>query len=73
MEQRIPKAMSNGAVIAEAGADAVEIVAGNVYFPVEAVNTTYLRRSQTHTICPWKGTASYYTIVVNEQENTDAA
>jgi uncharacterized protein (DUF427 family) len=69
----MPKATWNGAVIAEAPADAVEIVERNVYFPVEAVRHEYLRPSQTHTICGWKGTASYYDVVVDGQVNADAA
>jgi uncharacterized protein (DUF427 family) len=69
----MPKAMWNGAVIAEAPADAVEIVERNVYFPIEAVRQEYLRATQTHTICGWKGTANYYDVVVDGQVNTDAA
>lgn len=69
----MPKATWNGAVIAEAPADAVEIVERNVYFPIEAVHREYLQPSETHTVCGWKGTASYYDVVVNGQVNTDAA
>jgi uncharacterized protein (DUF427 family) len=69
----MPKAMWNGAVIAEAPADAVEIVERNVYFPIESVRQQYLRPSQTHTMCGWKGTASYYDVVVDGQVNPDAA
>ena len=65
------KATWNGAVIAES--DRYEMVEGNVYFPPEAVNRAYLRESRTHTICPWKGTASYYDLVVDGQTNADAA
>jgi uncharacterized protein (DUF427 family) len=69
----MPKATWNGAPIAEAEDDEVEIVEGNVYFPPEKVDHTYLRDSATHTVCPWKGTASYYDIVVNGDLNKDAA
>jgi len=69
----MPKATWNGAVIAEAEADEVELVEGNVYFPPEKVHKTFLRDSQTHTVCPWKGTASYYDVVVNGDVNKDAA
>lgn len=69
----MPKATWNEAVVAEASADAVEIVEGNVYFPVEAVRQEYLTPSQTHTVCPWKGTASYYHVAVGGQVNRDAA
>jgi len=65
------KATWNGAVIAES--DTFEIVEGNVYFPPGAVKREHLRESGTHTVCPWKGTASYYTVVVGGQENADAA
>ncbi|HYH81102.1 MAG TPA: DUF427 domain-containing protein [Longimicrobium sp.] len=59
------------ATIAES--DVFEIVEGNVYFPREAVRGDVLRDSGTHTICPWKGTASYFTLSVNGKENPDAA
>lgn len=57
----------NGAVIAES--DDTIVVEGNHYFPREAVNASLLRESDSHTVCPWKGTASYYTIVVDGAEN----
>jgi len=69
----MPKATWNGAVIAEAEDDEVEIVEGNVYFPPDKIDKTYLHDSQTHTVCPWKGTASYYDVVVNGDVNKDAA
>lgn len=65
------KATWNGETIAES--DVFEVVEGNVYFPRDAVRSDVLRDSDTHTICPWKGTASYYTLVVNGKENPDAA
>lgn len=65
------RATWNGAVIAES--DRCEVVEGNVYFPAEAVNREYLRDSATHTVCGWKGTASYYDVVVDGQQNADAA
>ena len=69
----MPKAVWNGAVIAEAPANAVERVEGNVYFPVDAVRRDYLQPSETHTVCGWKGTASYYHLAVDGQVNRDAA
>jgi uncharacterized protein (DUF427 family) len=60
-------------VIAEAAADAVEIVENNVYFPSEAVRQQHLQPSRTNTICGWKGTASYYDVVVDGKVNQDAA
>ncbi len=67
----MPRAIWNGAVIAES--DATIVVEGNHYFPPEAVKREYLRDSQTHTVCSWKGTASYYDVVVNGAVNRDAA
>lgn len=46
---------------------------GNQYFPMDSVKREYLRSSETHTTCPWKGKASYYTIEVNGERNADAA
>jgi uncharacterized protein (DUF427 family) len=69
----MPKAIWNGTVIAEAPQSAVEIVEGNVYFPAEAVRRELLQPSDTHTVCGWKGTASYYSIAVNGEVNRDAA
>jgi uncharacterized protein (DUF427 family) len=69
----MPKAIWNDTVLAEASSDEVEIVEGNVYFPPQAINRDYFQPSSKHTVCPWKGTASYYTVVVNGQENQDAA
>ena len=65
------RATWNGTLIAES--DSFEIVEGNVYFPPESVKADLLRPSDTHTVCGWKGTASYYDVVVGEQVNRDAA
>jgi uncharacterized protein (DUF427 family) len=69
----MPKAIWNGQVIAEAPDDAIEMVEGNVYFPVSAVRADVLQPSDTHTVCGWKGTASYYNVVVDGAVNKDAA
>lgn len=69
----MPKATWNGTVLAEAEQDQVQHVEGNIYFPAETINRDFFRESATHTVCPWKGTASYYTVVVDGQENKDAA
>jgi uncharacterized protein (DUF427 family) len=61
----------NGAVIARS--DDTVVVEGNHYFPPEAVDRSVLRPSETHTTCPWKGVASYYSLVVDGRENKDAA
>jgi len=65
------KATWNNRVIAESS-DTV-VVENNHYFPKESVNTGYLRPSDTHTTCPWKGLASYYTLDVDGMQNPDAA
>jgi uncharacterized protein (DUF427 family) len=60
------RATWNGAVLAES--DDVEIVEGNVYFPAGAVDRAHLRESAHHTVCGWKGVASYYDVVVGGGE-----
>jgi uncharacterized protein (DUF427 family) len=64
------KATWNGAVLAES--DRYETVEGNVYFPPEALARERVRESDTHTVCGWKGTASYYDVVVDGKVNKDA-
>ena len=65
------KAEWQGAVIAQS--ETFEVVEGNVYFPRASVNSAHLADSATHTTCGWKGTASYYDVVVGEERLTDAA
>lgn len=65
------KATWNGAVIAQS--DDTVVVEGNHYFPEGSVKAEYLRPSDTHSVCPWKGTASYHTLEVDGQRNPDAA
>lgn len=65
------RAIWNGKVIAESS-DTV-VVEGNHYFPLESVDPSVLQPSDTHTTCPWKGIASYYSIDVDGETNTDAA
>ena len=67
----LAKAIWNGKVIAES--DRTVVVEGNVYFPNDSVKREYLRRSETHTVCPWKGTASYRHVEVDGKRNLDAA
>jgi uncharacterized protein (DUF427 family) len=67
----MPKATWNGAVIAESNRGVV--VEGNQYFPIDSVKREYLRDSSTQTVCSWKGTASYYDVVVDGKTNKDAA
>ena len=65
------KAVWNGVTLAES--DKVETIEGNVYFPDEAVKREFFRPSSTTSSCTWKGQARYYTVVVDGQENPDAA
>jgi uncharacterized protein (DUF427 family) len=65
------KAIWNGQVLAES--DKTILVEGNHYFPPDAVKMEYFQPSQTHTVCAWKGTASYYDVVVDGKVNRDAA
>jgi uncharacterized protein (DUF427 family) len=65
------KAIWNDAVIADS--DATEIVEGNHYFPPESLAMEHFRESDTKSVCQSKGTARYYTIVVGDQQNVDAA
>lgn len=65
------KAIWNGQIIAES--DQTKNVEGNQYFPVDAVNKEFLKSSETHTVCHWKGTASYFDVMVDGQINKDAA
>jgi uncharacterized protein (DUF427 family) len=65
------KALWNNAVIADS--DEVVEIEGNCYFPPDSVHTEFLYKSATHTVCPWKGQASYCDIVVNGATNPDAA
>jgi uncharacterized protein (DUF427 family) len=65
------RATWNGVVLAES--DETVQVEGNHYFPPDAVNREYFADSDTHTVCPWKGLASYLTVVVAGESNSDAA
>jgi uncharacterized protein (DUF427 family) len=65
------RAIWQGKVVAESH-DTV-IVEGNHYFPRDSLALEYFVDSDTHTLCPWKGTASYLSIVVDGHTNPDAA
>ena len=65
------QAIWNGKVLAES--DATVVVEGNHYFPPESIHKQYFQPSDTHTTCPWKGLASYYTLAVDGKVNKDAA
>ncbi|PYS73678.1 MAG: hypothetical protein DMF69_04195 [Acidobacteria bacterium] len=65
------KATWNAAVLAESNETVV--VEGNHYFPPDSVDKQYFKSSDTHTVCPWKGEASYYNLEVDGETNKDAA
>ncbi|MEM1328153.1 MAG: DUF427 domain-containing protein [Bacteroidota bacterium] len=65
------KAIWNGQVIAES--DDLVNVEGNYYFPEDSLNKEHFKASETSSVCPWKGTANYYSIEVDGKENKDAA
>lgn len=65
------KATWNGAVIAES--EDIVTVEGNPYFPASSLNQAYVRPSALTSVCPWKGTASYYSLEVDGKSNADAA
>jgi uncharacterized protein (DUF427 family) len=65
------RAIWNGAVLAES--DRTVVVEGNHYFPSDALRREHFRDSGTHTVCGWKGTASYYDVEVGGRVNKDAA
>ena len=65
------KAIWNGQVLAES--DDLVRVEGNYYFPISSIQSDLFQETDTQTICPWKGTASYYSITVDGQTNEDAA
>lgn len=60
----------NGQVVARS--DDIVVVEGNLYFPRDAVDPALLKPSDTTTLCPWKGTAHYFTLLVDGAENRDA-
>lgn len=64
------KAIWNAQVIAES--NDIVTIEGNSYFPVGSVNKEFLKESDTHSVCPWKGTASYYHLEVDNKINRDA-
>jgi uncharacterized protein (DUF427 family) len=65
------RAIWKGQVLAES--DKVETVDNNTYFPFHTIKTQFFRPSELKSTCPWKGDASYYNIVVNDEINKDAA
>ncbi len=65
------KAIWNNQILADS--DETVVVENNHYFPASSLNMDFFSLSDTATHCPWKGEASYYSIVVDGKENKDAA
>ena len=65
------KAIWNGTMLAES--DKTIVVEGNHYFPPDTIREEYFHDSSTHTICGWKGVASYYDVTVDGKTNNNAA
>jgi uncharacterized protein (DUF427 family) len=61
------RATWNGVLLAES--DSTILVEDNQYFPADEVATKFLEASSVSTHCPWKGDASYYTVVAGDQRN----
>ena len=67
----MPRAIFNGVVIAES--NNYEIVDGNIYFPAAALKLEYFKESKQTSVCPWKGTASYFDVEANGKACAEAA
>jgi uncharacterized protein (DUF427 family) len=65
------KAIWNGVVLAES--DQTVVVEGNHYFPPGSLKRDHFKETDHHTVCGWKGTANYYTLIVGDQANENAA
>jgi uncharacterized protein (DUF427 family) len=65
------KAIWNDTVLAESGD--TEVVEGNHYFPPESIDKDFFEASDHTSVCPWKGTASYFSLVVDGERNENAA
>ena len=65
------QAIWNNKVIAES--DATVVIEGNHYFPPNDIKKEFFKSTETHSMCPWKGIASYYDLEVDGEVNKDAA
>jgi uncharacterized protein (DUF427 family) len=65
------RALWKNVILAET--DDTVVVEGNHYFPVDSLRREYFRNSDHHSVCPWKGTASYFDVVVGDDTNANAA
>ena len=66
------KAIWNNQIVAEADKDDLIYIEGNWYFPKVTISEGYYEPSELRTVCPWKGEAKYYDLVVNGERNEDA-
>ncbi len=67
----MPRAVWEGVVLAES--EHCVVVEGNQYFPANSIHREFFQPSDHTSVCPWKGTAHYYTIEVNGKKNANAA
>lgn len=65
------KAVFNGQVIAQS--DDTIVVEGNQYFPPDSIDQQFFSEHDRTSVCPWKGTASYYTVSVGDESAEAAA
>ncbi|MDR3561114.1 MAG: DUF427 domain-containing protein [Negativicutes bacterium] len=65
------KAYLNDTLIA--ATDSPILLEGNYYFPAKDVKMEYLKASDHHTVCPWKGLASYYSVTAGGTADENAA
>lgn len=65
------RAIWNDTVIAES--DETIIVENNHYFPADSIKKEFFKNSETHTTCPWKGVANYFSVEVHGSQNIDSA
>lgn len=65
------KAIWNNTLLAES--DDTVVVEGNHYFPPASMRSEHFRKTDHHSVCPWKGTASYYDVIVGDAVNANAA
>ena len=65
------KAIWNNEILAES--NETRVVENNHYFPPDSINSKFFQLSDSHTVCPWKGKASYFHIQVGDEKNSDAA
>ena len=65
------KALFGDTIIAQS--DNTIVIENNHYFPPDSVVMEYLQKTDHHTTCPWKGEASYYSVVADGKTDENAA